>query len=85
VVFVTRLRSTGMPVRRIQEYAALRPGGAATARARKEILLEHRAVIRAQLEALTENLENLDFKIAHYETIEDQLDDPTAPSPCEGR
>jgi DNA-binding transcriptional MerR regulator len=75
LVFVTRLRSTGMPIRRIQEYAALRTGGAATARQRKEILVEHRAVIRAQLDALTENLENLEFKIAHYETIESQLDE----------
>lgn len=75
LIFVTRLRSTGMPVRRIQEYAALRAGGTATARARKEILLEHRSVIRAQLDALTENLENLDYKIAHYETIERELDD----------
>ena len=37
--FVTRLRATGMPIRRLQEYAALRRGNAGTAK-RQLALLE---------------------------------------------
>jgi DNA-binding transcriptional MerR regulator len=70
LVFLTRLRTTGMPIRMMREYAQLRHRGAATAGRRKQILFEHRASVRDRISELQACLEVLEFKITRYEEIE---------------
>ncbi|MFD1148164.1 MerR family transcriptional regulator [Saccharothrix hoggarensis] len=70
LVFLTRLRTTGMPIRMMREYAQLRHRGAATAGRRKQILFEHRASVRERIAELQSCLEVLEYKISHYEQIE---------------
>jgi DNA-binding transcriptional MerR regulator len=67
LIFVTRLRSTGMPVRDIRRYAALARQGEHTTSERLQLLIEHRARVRAQLEQLQHSLSAIDYKIASYE------------------
>lgn len=66
--FVLRLRSTGMPIREIAEYAKLREQGDGTMPERLEMLEKHEETLAAQLEALCENMAALRGKIAWYRT-----------------
>lgn len=66
VVFLTRLRMTGMPVRELQRYVALVGAGEGTVPQRLRMLQEHRDRVRAQLQELAFALETIEFKIAAY-------------------
>jgi DNA-binding transcriptional MerR regulator len=66
VVFLTRLRMTGMPIRDLQRYIALVAQGEQTVPERLQMLLDHRDAVRAQLHELTFALETIEFKIAAY-------------------
>ncbi|WP_314139320.1 MerR family transcriptional regulator [uncultured Plantibacter sp.] len=66
VVFLTRLRSTGMPIATLREYTELAQRGDDTAEARLELLLRHRISFLARLEEMQQSLEVIDRKIALY-------------------
>jgi DNA-binding transcriptional MerR regulator len=66
VVFLTRLRMTGMPVRELQRYVRLVEQGESTVPERLRTLEQHRDTVRAQLDALTLALAAVDFKITVY-------------------
>ncbi len=66
VVFLNRLRMTGMPIRELQRYIALVAGGEETVPERLQMLLEHRDAVRARIEELVFALETIEFKIATY-------------------
>lgn len=65
--FLTKLRSTSMPIARVREYVDLARGDDNTESLRLELLLEHRATVVAQLEEMTTSLAAIDFKIATYQ------------------
>jgi DNA-binding transcriptional MerR regulator len=64
--FLIRLRSTGMPIRRIREYAELMRRGEDTEEARMALLEEHRDAVRSQLADTERNLELIEDKIDFY-------------------
>ena len=66
VQFLTRLRSTSMPIARMREYVQLVRLGDDTTEARRDLLLEHRISVAAQLETMTQSLAHIDYKIANY-------------------
>ena len=66
VVFLTKLRSTGMPIRRMRDYADLVRSGDGNEGERLALLEAHRATVRAQLEEAARNLEAIDRKIDIY-------------------
>jgi DNA-binding transcriptional MerR regulator len=66
VMFVTRLRLSGMPIADIVEYVSLVDGGPATVPARLALLNAHRARTAAQIEDLRYSLAVIDYKIATY-------------------
>ncbi|HEU5470410.1 MAG TPA: MerR family transcriptional regulator [Actinophytocola sp.] len=72
--FLTKLRTTGMPIRLMREYAKLRHQGPRSTGRRKKILIEHRADVLARIADLQACLEVLNYKIAHYEQCERDLD-----------
>jgi DNA-binding transcriptional MerR regulator len=82
--FLTRLRTTGMPIRMMREYAQLRHRGDATAARRRQILIEHRAEVRERVTELQSCLGVLDYKITNYEQIERKLSRATELSPAMG-
>ncbi len=68
--FLTRLRTTGMPIRMMREYAQLRHRGDGTAARRRQILVDHRAEVRERINELQSCLGMLDYKITNYELVE---------------
>ncbi|HEX6345051.1 MerR family transcriptional regulator [Umezawaea sp.] len=81
LVFLTKLRTTGMPIKLMREYAHLRHRGEVTRRARQQILLDHRADVRARIAELQSSLDVLDYKIDLYSSLmaeEEQAQGATA-------
>ena len=66
IEFIKRLKDTGMPIKEIQKYAHLRAKGDGTLKERMELLIRHRAILREKIDAMQENLANLDDKIGFY-------------------
>jgi DNA-binding transcriptional MerR regulator len=62
-----RLRATGMPIRRIRQYAELVRAGEGNERERLELLQEHREAVRATLAEVQRHLAFIDKKIDIYE------------------
>jgi DNA-binding transcriptional MerR regulator len=71
--FLTRLRTTGMPIRMMREYARLRHQGNASATRRKQILIEQRAEVLERIAELNSCLDVLNYKIANYEQCEQSV------------
>lgn len=66
VLFLTKLRATGMPIARVREYAELVRAGDSTTEDRLELLLRHRISVLAQLDGITLSLDAIDKKIELY-------------------
>jgi DNA-binding transcriptional MerR regulator len=67
VIFLTKLRSTSMPIARVREYVELCRVGKDSIADRLELLLTHRIVVANQLDEMTRSLAAIDFKIATYQ------------------
>ena len=67
IEMITRLRSTGMPVRDVRRYADLVRAGDGNEGERLELLKDHRARVEAQLREVTGHLRAIDHKIGLYE------------------
>lgn len=68
--FVTRLRTTGMPIRRMQQFAELRRRGDVTVTERRALLQAHRREVEDRIRALEADLAAIDAKITQYEEME---------------
>jgi DNA-binding transcriptional MerR regulator len=66
IEFLTKLRSTGMPIRKIREYADLMRRGDDTHEARLVLLETHREAVGAQLQDTARNLDLIERKIDYY-------------------
>ncbi|MEJ8309694.1 MerR family transcriptional regulator [Agrobacterium larrymoorei] len=66
IEFLGRLKTTGMPIRDMLRYAALRKQGDATGPERQEMLEAHRDQVRDRVAELQQCLIVLDQKIAGY-------------------
>ena len=67
IAFIKRLKATGMPIKEIKRYAALRAEGDATLSERMEMLIQHRQSLREQIRQLQEHEVKLDEKIVFYQ------------------
>jgi len=63
---MARLRSSGMSIRQMQAYARQVREGKSTLAARRQLLLEHRQRVQAQVADLNASLALLDRKVALY-------------------
>ena len=66
ISFIKRLKATGMPIKEIKKYAALRAKGDVTLSERMEMLIQHRQSLNEQIRRLQEHETMLDEKIAFY-------------------
>ncbi len=66
LVFLTRMRLSGMAIRDLQHYVSLIDSGEHTVPERLDMLLEHRDTIRRQIRELTLSLAATEYKIATY-------------------
>lgn len=65
--FLTKLRSTAMPIATIRDYVELARRGDSTSAQRLELLQRHRADVLTQLQEVTDSLAAIEFKIATYQ------------------
>lgn len=66
LVFLTRMRLSGMAIRDLQHYVELVDAGDSTVPERLDMLLEHRDTVRRQIRELTLSLAATEYKIATY-------------------
>src|SRR3712207_2853267 len=64
---ITKLRSTGMPIRDVRRYADLVRAGDGNEQERLELLRAHRTVVLARLAEVQDHLGAIDYKIGLYE------------------
>lgn len=70
IAFLTRLRTTHMPIQQMRLFAALRSAGDSTVPARRQLLQTHLADVRAQITAMQQAAQALEAKIRHYQALE---------------
>ena len=70
IQLITRLRGTGMPIRDVRRYADLVRRGPGNEAERLDLLRAHRERVQADLDAVTQHLRAIDFKISIYERAE---------------
>ena len=66
LVFLTRMRLSGMPMRDLAHYVELVEAGETTVPERLDLLIEHRDTIRRRIRELTLSLAATEYKIAAY-------------------
>jgi DNA-binding transcriptional MerR regulator len=69
VSFLTKLRSTAMPISRVRDYVNLVRKGEDSLPARLELLEAHREAVLAQLDEMNHSLAAIEFKIATYQAL----------------
>ena len=67
IVFLTCMRSTGMPISEIKRYGDLLQQGDSTTAERLAVLESYRSAMQKQLQELGENLATIESKIKHYQ------------------
>ena len=72
IEFLERLKTTGMPIRDMLRYAALRGSGSGADAERRALLERHRQNVRAHVADLQACLLVLDTKIAGYAGAKDE-------------
>jgi DNA-binding transcriptional MerR regulator len=70
IEFLTRLRTTGMPIRQMQQFAQLRRQGDSTIARRRSLLEQHGRAVQQQIDELSQNLDIIQAKIQHYKALE---------------
>jgi DNA-binding transcriptional MerR regulator len=73
IEFIGRLKTTGMPIREMLQYAALREQGVGTEKQRAMLLEQHRKRVRAHVAELNACLLVLDAKIGGYADAEKRI------------
>ncbi|MBW4512798.1 MAG: MerR family transcriptional regulator [Scytonematopsis contorta HA4267-MV1] len=79
IEFLTRLRTTGMPIRQMQQFAEMRRKGNPSVSQRRELLEVHEQQVQQQLKELSQNLSVIQEKIHYYKQLELQ-NDPSSKS-----
>jgi DNA-binding transcriptional MerR regulator len=70
--FLSCLRATGMPIRRMREYVRLVQKGPRTSEQRRQLLEAHRDAVLHQMDSLSESLIAIEQKIAYYSKQEEK-------------
>lgn len=73
IEFLLRLRTTQMPIGKMQAFARLRAAGDTTVQDRRHLLEDHLAEVLAQMEAMRLSVGSLQAKIEHYHALEQGL------------
>ena len=68
--FLRCLRSTAMPVAKMQRFAEITRQGESTVRERRELLEAHQHKLSSALQEMQQTLAIIEAKIAHYHSLE---------------
>lgn len=70
IEFLTKLRTTGMPIRQMQQFAALVRERPDEVQERRILLEIHRSAVQKRMDELSRHLAVIDWKIQHYQELE---------------
>jgi DNA-binding transcriptional MerR regulator len=73
IEFLLRLRTTNMPIGKMQTFAQLRGAGDSTVQDRRQMLEEHLTTVLSEIEAMSQAAQALQEKIEHYRSLEQSL------------
>ena len=73
IEFLLRLRTTDMPIGKMQTFAKLRGAGDSTVPDRRQMLEEHLTQVLSEIEAMRQSAEALQAKIEYYRSFEQSL------------
>ena len=73
IEFLLRLRTTQMPISKMQAFAALRSAGDSTVGGRRQMLEAHLHDVLARIETMQQSAQALQAKIEHYRGLEQRL------------
>lgn len=73
IQFLTKVKSTNMPLKDIQKYAKLMAKGNSTLAEREEMLLKHKRRITKQISTLSDILIQIDNKLQRYQRIREGI------------
>jgi DNA-binding transcriptional MerR regulator len=74
ILFLTRLKATGMTIAEMKHYRELSRQGNATITARFSILEEHKQKIQREISRLHETEKIIEYKLDHYREISNNPD-----------
>lgn len=69
LIFIRRMRATGMPIHVLKRYMELLRAGDATLEARRQILEDHQTTVTIHLAELRECLDIIAYKLANYDEL----------------
>ena len=73
IQFLTKVKSTNMPLKDIEKYAELMAKGNSTLAEREEMLLKHKQRITEQISTLSDILIQIDNKLQRYQRIREGI------------
>lgn len=73
LVFITRMRAADMSIAELQRYLALADAGSETVAARRELLEQHRAMLRQRIAQLQLALAVTEYKLTTYQEGHDRI------------
>lgn len=73
IQFLTKVKSTNMPLKDIQKYVELMAKGNSTLAEREEMLLKHKQRIAEQISTLSDTLIQIDNKLLRYQRIREGI------------
>lgn len=73
IEFLLRLRTTNMPIGKMQTFAKLRGAGDSTVPDRRQMLEEHLTEVLSKIEAMRQSADALQAKIEYYRSFEQSL------------
>ena len=73
IEFLLRLRTTHMPIGKMQSFATLRGAGDSTVPQRRQMMEEHLQDVLAEIEAMQQSAASLHAKIEYYRSLEQSL------------
>lgn len=73
IEFLLRLRTTHMPIGKMQAFAKLRGVGGATVPDRRRMLEEHLTEVLSEIEVMRRSADALQAKIEYYRSVEQSL------------
>jgi DNA-binding transcriptional MerR regulator len=76
IELITKLRTTGMPIREVRRYAEMVRSGEGNEQERLALLRAHRERVRAQLDTMTTYLHAIDVKIGFHAGAVDACESP---------
>lgn len=73
LIWIQRLKSTGMSLKDIKRFSVLRTMGDSSISDRKDMLIEHAKTLKSDIQRLQSELDIVNYKVEAYQAKENEL------------